>query len=103
MEEDSIIVAQQQMRALAIINLSVKRWSYPSHLSFWQSPWSLDYIERSLWVYRNNNVIHVQEQTDHARWNNLIVYCKRSFGLDCKSRRWYQGVKMWYWWYWMFY
>jgi hypothetical protein len=25
MEEDSIIVAQQQMRALAIINLSVKR------------------------------------------------------------------------------
>jgi hypothetical protein len=83
--------------ALMIINLSIK--DEVKHLSSWQSPWSLDYIERFLRVCKNSNVIHVQEQvsqTDHARWNKLIVYCKGSFGLDCKSRRCYQGVKMWY-------
>ncbi len=74
-------------------------WSHPSHVSSWQSPWSLDYSKISLWVYMNSKATHVQEQVlqiDHARWNKHVrffVHYKGSFGLDCRSKRCYQGWK----------
>ncbi len=98
MEEDSTIVAHQQMRALTIINLSIKYEVIPhiSHLDNPHEVWTiLKYLYESTrivkWLMFRNKFYKLIMQ-DETNMLDFVHY-KGSFGLDCRNRRCYQGWK----------